>query len=338
MTLPLAVEQVDLHAFEHVVRIVEVAVGAVVGVDAAADRAGQQLAEVVFDARVAPVDRDLADAVARRRNVGHAAQVARRVLAVEPGDRVNFDDRVRAGRQVGEFVVAGGVGRRPQAGVVAVAVEQLQHDVADAFFAGAIEVAVIVAVVVDVARERHADLLAEVVLNRVDARTRALMPVKMLNVRPTSCVTPPTDADALAAVVVLGRLMLADLVDAGREAGEVVLAVGVGEREAMKLPLASSKSIRTPSSRISGSSKLQSSCVVGVHAAADRAGQQFAEVVFHGVVAVSSSIAPKMRSTRPAASLAAVPPWSPAVSLPSSQPVGCTSRTPYVPGNRLRNS
>ena len=45
-------------------------------------RAG--LAEVVLDAHLAPVDHDLADHVARRRNVGHAAQVARRVDAVEP--------------------------------------------------------------------------------------------------------------------------------------------------------------------------------------------------------------------------------------------------------------
>ena len=86
----VAVEQVDLHAFEHVVRIVEVAVGPVIGVDAAGDRAGQQLAEVVLDAHLAPVDHDLADHVARRRNVGHAAQVARRVLAVEPAGRMNF--------------------------------------------------------------------------------------------------------------------------------------------------------------------------------------------------------------------------------------------------------
>ena len=170
MTLPLRIEQVDPHAFEQNLRIVEVAVFAAVGVHAARDRARQQLAEVVFDARLAPVDRDLADHVARRRNVGHAAQVARRVDAVEPAGRVDFHHRVRAGGQVVELVEAGGVGRGPQARVVAAAVEQLHHHAADAFFRPAIEHAVVVAVVIDVARKHHADLLAEVVLNRVETR------------------------------------------------------------------------------------------------------------------------------------------------------------------------
>ena len=45
----------------------------------------------------APVERDLADLVARRRNIGHTAHVARRVDAVEPTGRMNFHDRVLAG-------------------------------------------------------------------------------------------------------------------------------------------------------------------------------------------------------------------------------------------------
>jgi hypothetical protein len=88
------------------VRIVEVAVRLIIGVDAARDRAGQEFAEVIFNAGVAPVDRDLADDVARRRVVGNAAEVAGRVEAVEPAGGMDFDDRVRTGAA---FVVA----RRP---------------------------------------------------------------------------------------------------------------------------------------------------------------------------------------------------------------------------------
>ena len=82
---------------------------------------------------------------------------------------MDFHHRVLAGPQIVELVEAGGVGRGPQARVVAVAVEQLHDDAGDAFFGRAVEDAVVRAVVVDVAREHDADLLAEVVLNRVHA-------------------------------------------------------------------------------------------------------------------------------------------------------------------------
>ena len=54
----------------------------------------------------APVDHDLADHVARRRNVGHAAEVARRVDAVEPAGRMDFHDRYLPAAQVVELVEA----------------------------------------------------------------------------------------------------------------------------------------------------------------------------------------------------------------------------------------
>ena len=64
---------------------------------------------------------------------------------------------------------------------------------------------------IDVAREHHADLLAEVVLDRVDAGREC-------DAREDAELFADVErraahrADALAAVVVVGRLMLADLV------------------------------------------------------------------------------------------------------------------------------
>ena len=108
MKLPLRVEQVDPHAFEQNLGIVEVAVLVRVGMHAAADRAGQQFAEVVFHAVVAVVEHRAEDAVDApgRFAGGRAAVAAGRVLAVEPAGRLHFAHAVRAGEQVAEFVEA----------------------------------------------------------------------------------------------------------------------------------------------------------------------------------------------------------------------------------------
>src|SRR5262249_25564902 len=95
------------------------------------DRTWQELAKIVFNPVFTPVDRDLAEPVARRRQIGDTAEVARRVDAVEPRRRLNFDHHVCAGREIRELVVALRVGRRPLAGVVAVAVEKFQQNAAD---------------------------------------------------------------------------------------------------------------------------------------------------------------------------------------------------------------
>ena len=58
-------------------RVVELAVRPATGMHPAADAPRKQFAEIIFHAGLAPGDRDLADHIARRRNIGHAAQRAK---------------------------------------------------------------------------------------------------------------------------------------------------------------------------------------------------------------------------------------------------------------------
>ena len=160
MKLPAASKQIDPHAFEQNFRFVEVAIFVLVGMHSAADRAGQQLAEVVFHRMIAEVEYRAEDAIhAAGRFVGRRAAVAAgRVLAVEPAGRLNFAHAVRARKQIAKFVEAErswiGRRRRRDAGGVAVGIEQLERHAADALFGAAIEHAVVAAVVIDPAGQR----------------------------------------------------------------------------------------------------------------------------------------------------------------------------------------
>ena len=73
--IAIGVEQVDAHAFEQHLRIVEVAIRSGVGVDPAADRAGRLLAEVVLN-RV-DAGRDV-DAGEDAEHTGDVVRVSRR--------------------------------------------------------------------------------------------------------------------------------------------------------------------------------------------------------------------------------------------------------------------
>src|SRR5207247_595496 len=75
-------------------------------IDAAGEGGGLQFAEVVGGAAVVGRDRDRRELVVRRR----AAECAGRVLAVEVAGGLRLADRVGAGPQSGERVIAGGVG------------------------------------------------------------------------------------------------------------------------------------------------------------------------------------------------------------------------------------
>ena len=163
------VEQVDPHAGDRRFAVVRIAVGIGRDDDLAADRAGLELAEVVLGAHLAPVDHHRLIM-----SPGTGAALPPRLPGVsmpssQPLGWTSTTEYLPAS-QIVELVEARGVGRRPQAGVVAVLVEQLHHDAGDAFFRRAIEDAVVRAVVIHVAREHHADLLAEVVLDGVHAR------------------------------------------------------------------------------------------------------------------------------------------------------------------------
>jgi F0F1-type ATP synthase membrane subunit a len=81
--IAIGVEQIDSHALEQDFRVVEIAVGPGMGMHAAADRAGQQLAEVVFHGVVAEVENRAEDAVlgAERFAIGRAAVVTGREYA-----------------------------------------------------------------------------------------------------------------------------------------------------------------------------------------------------------------------------------------------------------------
>ena len=159
------------------------------------------------------------------------------------------------------------------------AVEQeLDRDAADPLFARPIEIAFVRAVVIDPAREVRADVFAEIVVHRVeiggdqDAGEDAVLVADVV-------LRAACRADVLAAVVVLLRLMLADLVRTGREAGEFVLALVVGERRLEHVAL------RVEQVDLDAGEELLRILEVAIrtlrkdHAARDRAGQQLAKVV-----------------------------------------------------------
>ena len=103
---------------------------------------------------------------------------------------------------------------------------------------------------------------------------------------------------------------------------------------AMTLPSPSSRSICTPA--IGGSPIVRIALGIGRDddLAADRAGQQLAEVVLDAHLApVDHDLADHVARRR----RAAMPPRLPGVSMPSSQPLGCTSITEYLPARRLLN-
>ena len=136
-TLPCRIEQIDLHAFEQDFGIVEIAVRVRACLNAAADRAGQQLAEVVVQRMIAVVEHRAGDAVDSSAAV--PPWLPGRVLAVEPAGRLHFAHAVRAGQQVEELVEAerrrvGRRGGRDARSAIAVRVEQLERHAADAFF------------------------------------------------------------------------------------------------------------------------------------------------------------------------------------------------------------
>ena len=193
MTLPAASSKSIRTPASMMSRIVEVAILVLVGMHAAADRAGQQLAEVVLDRVVAPVEHDLADEVVRRRRRRCAAG---RVLAVEPAGGLHFADAVRARREIREFVVADAAGRggrdRRDAGRHAVE-QQLDRHAADALFAGPIEVAV-VRRGRDRPSPRDSRRRARRSRNWIASRSEVItMPVKKLYSPATSCFAPPAE-------------------------------------------------------------------------------------------------------------------------------------------------
>ena len=138
------VEQVDRDAGDRRFAVVGIAFGISRHDDLPANRAGLELAEVVLGAHFAPVDHDHADHVARRRDSGDAAQVARRVDAVEPTAGMDFHHRVLAGPQVVELVETGRVGGGAQDPCrCRCSSSSFTHDARDAFFRRAVEHAVV---------------------------------------------------------------------------------------------------------------------------------------------------------------------------------------------------
>src|SRR5690606_34987347 len=136
---------------------------------------------------------------------------------------MDFYDAVRTRFKVGELVVAFGIRHRAAACVVAAGVEQLQRDLANAFFGATIEHTVVRAIVVHPTAQLHAKLLAEVVSHTMD-----IGPDDNLTNRVGTGFLAPFATYAATAVVISNGLVLVHLVHARREVDELVLATGVG--------------------------------------------------------------------------------------------------------------
>ncbi len=174
----LLVEQVDLHPFEQNVVRADVTIPFGIGVDLAADRAGEQFAKVVVHALLPAGEDDIADFITRIDGAAdrRAFDLAGGVFAVEPAARLHFHDLVGSGHEVLGLPKTIGVGEdADRAGFARHGVERDNIDsrVGDAFFAGVAH-AVVVAVMEDVAAQF--DRL-EHLLGRGDGSRRAVADV-----------------------------------------------------------------------------------------------------------------------------------------------------------------
>ncbi len=194
--------------------------------DPTGDRGGQQFAEVVVRGVVAKVEHRADDHVV----AGHAAVAARGVFAIEPSRGVHLHHRVLAGRKVIKLVIPRGVGGGPEPRVAAIGAEQPQFDAADAVLVRG-EDAVVVLVMVDVARQRRPDVFTEVVVHAVLIRQQVDLGNQVVR-RLT-----PLSADPLAAIEVLDGLVLTHLILAGPQADEAVAPLGVGRGRLDKLAI-----------------------------------------------------------------------------------------------------
>src|SRR5207244_384688 len=186
----------------------------------AGDRAGREGREVPARGRGARGDDDRVRA--RRRGLG-------------PAGRQDLADRVGAGRQAGEAVVARRVGRRLRLAGVLGAVG-VGVDVDDAagerrlagLAGGAVGVGVLVDRAADGRRAPYAEVLAGVGLARADRA--GVQTARRRRARPAGLAD---DADPVAAVGQAGEVVLAERVGGRRRLarvlGRVVVVVGVDE-------------------------------------------------------------------------------------------------------------
>src|SRR5205823_6632295 len=128
---------------------------------------GQQLAEVIVEAVVAPEQHYAADLIARvlSRADDLAIDRAGGVLAVEPAVGLDFANSIRPGRQVGELVEAVVVGRA--GGDLGAARIEQNHGRAGNWRFAAFADAIVIGVVIDIARDARRQVLAEVVVDAV---------------------------------------------------------------------------------------------------------------------------------------------------------------------------